>query len=139
MSWVAYAVLAAVFAALTSILAKVGIDGVNSHLATAIRTAVVLVLSWGIVLGLGEQKGLRSLSGRNWGFLILSGIATGLSWICYYRALQMGDVSKVAPIDKLSVVLTMILAFLFLGEQFTLKTALGGGLITAGVLVLAIK
>lgn len=138
MTWLSYAILSAVFAALTSILAKVGIEGVNSHLATAIRTVVVLVLSWVIVFGLGAQKGIKELTSRNWSFLLLSGVATGLSWICYYKALQMGDVSKVAPIDKLSIVLTMILAFVVLGETVSLKAVVGGVLITAGVLVLAL-
>jgi len=139
MQWLVYALLAAVFAALTAILAKVGVEGVNSHLATAIRTVVVLGLSWALVFGLGAQKEIGDLTRKNWTFLILSGIATGFSWLFYFRALQTGDVSKVAPIDKLSIVLTMALAFIFLGEPFTTKTAIGGALIASGVLVLAIK
>lgn len=136
--WVLYAILSAVFAAATSILAKVGIDGVNSNLATALRTIVVLVMAWGMVFVTGAQKGLSTLTRHNLLFLALSGLATGLSWLFYYRALQLGEVSKVAPIDKLSIVLTLIMAFVFLKEPFTAKTAVAGVLITAGVLVLAI-
>jgi len=139
MTWLGYSLLAAFFAALTTILAKIGIENVNSYLATAIRTVIVLVMSWLIVFGLGQQKEISKLTSRNWLFLALSGIATGLSWIFYYRALQVGDASKVAPVDKLSVVFTIILAFIFLGEQINLKTVVGGALISIGVLVLAIK
>ncbi len=137
MMWFVYALLSALFAALTTILAKVGMDGVNSNLATAIRTAVVLVMSWGMVFLTGAQKGLHSLTRGNILFLVLSGLATGASWLCYYRALQLGSVSQVAPIDKLSIVLTMVMAFVFLKEPLTAKTLIAGGLITAGVLVLA--
>lgn len=137
MTWFVYALLSAFFAALTTILAKVGMDGVNSNLATAIRTAVVLVMSWGMVFLTGAQKGLHSLTRGNILFLVLSGLATGASWLCYYRALQLGSVSQVAPIDKLSIVLTMVMAFVFLKEPLTAKTLIAGGLITAGVLVLA--
>lgn len=135
--WFVYALLSAFFAALTTILAKAGMDGVNSNLATAIRTAVVLVMSWGMVFLTGAQKGLHSLTRGNILFLVLSGLATGASWLCYYRALQLGSVSQVAPIDKLSIVLTMVMAFVFLKEPLTAKTLIAGGLITAGVLVLA--
>ena len=117
--WLLFALLSAVFAALTSILAKIGIEGVNSHLATAIRTVVVLLLSWGMVFLTSAQGGIGAISGRSWLFLILSGLATGASWLCYYRALQLGEASKVVPIDKLSVVITLVLAFIFLHEQFT--------------------
>lgn len=131
-----FAVLSAVFAALTSILAKVGIDGVNSNLATAIRTVVVLVMAWGMVFLTHAQQGIEAISKKSWIFLILSGLATGASWLCYYRALQMGDASKVVPIDKLSVVLTLILAFVFLHEEFTVKSAFGCVLIGIGTLLL---
>lgn len=134
--WVIYALLSALFAALTSILAKVGIENINSNLATAIRTGVVLILAWGIVFLTGAQKGIADIGIKSWVFLILSGLATGLSWLFYYRALQIGDVSKVAPIDKSSIVITMLLAFLILKEPLTLKSALGGLLITAGTFVL---
>lgn len=136
--WFLFAIGSAVFAALTSILAKVGIDGVNSNLATAIRTAVVLVLAWGIVFMTGGQHGISGISRKSWIFLILSGLATGASWLCYYRALQIGEVSKVVPVDKLSVTITLILAFVFLHEQFTVKSAVGAILITAGTLVMAL-
>lgn len=136
--WLAFAVGSAIFAALTSILAKVGIEGVNSHLATAIRTVVVLVLAWGIVFLTDAQKGITSISTKSWVFLALSGLATGISWLCYYKALQIGDVSKVVPIDKLSVVLTLIIAFVVLHEQFTWKSAVGSLLITAGTLFMVI-
>ena len=136
--WRVYALLSALFAALTSILAKIGIEDVNSHLATALRTVVVLVMAWGIVFMTGVNKQLPNIGARSWIFLILSGIATGLSWLFYYRALQLGEASRVAPIDKLSVVLTMVLAFVFLGEAPTLKTVVGGLLIAAGTLVIAI-
>lgn len=136
--WVIFAVLSAVFAALTSILAKVGIEGVNSNLATAIRTAVVLVMAWGIVLLTGTLGGISSITTRGWIFLVLSGLATGASWLCYYRALQIGDASRVVPIDKFSVVITMVLAFVFLHETVDWKTILGGVLITAGTLVMVL-
>ena len=136
--WVLYAVLSSVFAALTSILAKVGIEGVNSNLATAIRTAVVLVMAWAMVFLTNAQKGIGQISQRSWIFLILSGLATGASWLCYYKALQMGEVSKVAPIDKLSVVITLILAFIFLHEQFTTKSIIGCALIGAGTLLMVL-
>ena len=136
--WIVYALLSSVFAALTSILAKIGIEGVNSHLATAIRTVVVVAMSWGIVFLTDAQSGIMEISRRSWIFLILSGLATGLSWLCYYKALQMGDVTKVVPIDKLSVVITLILAFVFLHESFTTKSLIGMVLITAGTLVMVI-
>ena len=123
--WLIFAILSSVFAALTSILAKIGIDVVNSNLATAIRTAVVLALSWLMVFVTGAQSGISEINKRNWMFLILSGLATGASWLCYYKALQTGEASKVIPIDKMSVVLTLILAFIFLHEQFTAKTLVG--------------
>lgn len=131
-----FAVLSSVFAALTSILAKVGIDGVNSHLATAIRTVVVLVMAWGMVFLSHAQTGLSEIGRRNWLFLILSGLATGASWLCYYKALQLGDVSKVVPIDKFSVVMTLILAFFLLHETVTPKSVMGCVLIGAGTLLL---
>ncbi len=134
--WVLFALLSAVFAALTSILAKLGIDGINSNLATAIRTVVVLIMAWGIVFVTGAHRGISDISGRSWLFLILSGLATGLSWICYYRALQLGEASKVVPIDKFSVVISMVLAFVILHETVTWKTVLGGLLITAGTFVM---
>lgn len=136
--WFLLALLSAVFAALTSILAKVGIDGVNSNLATAIRTGVVLLMAWGMVFLTGAQGGIAFISRKSWIFLILSGLATGASWLCYYRALQLGDASKVVPIDKLSVVITLILAFVFLHEQFTAKSAIGAVLITAGTLIMVL-
>ena len=134
--WIVYAVLSAVFASLTSILAKVGIENVNSNLATAIRTTVVLILAWGIVLATGSASGLGALSQKSWIFLILSGAATGLSWLCYYKAIAIGDVSRVVPIDKFSIVITLVLAFFFLHERFTPKTIIGALLITAGTFVL---
>ncbi|BAD41096.1 EamA family transporter [Symbiobacterium thermophilum] len=134
--WKLYAVLSAVFAALTSILAKIGIKGVDANLATAIRTTVILFLSWGIVFAIGEHHAIRSLTRHNWTFLILSGLATGLSWLFYYKAIALGDVSKVAPIDKSSIVLTLILSYLILGEPFTPKTLLAGGLVVAGTFLL---
>ena len=134
--WFTFALLSAVFAALTSILAKIGIEGVPSNLATAIRTAVVLVMAWGIVVLTGEIGGIGTLSGRSWRFLCLSGAATGLSWLCYYRALQLGDASKVVPVDKFSVVISLVLAFVILHEKVDLKTVLGGLLITAGTFVM---
>ena len=136
--WLIMALLSAVFAALTSILAKMGIDGVNSTLATAIRTLVVLVMAWGMVFLTGAQQGLASIDKRSWVFLILSGLATGASWLCYYWALQQGDVSKVVPIDKLSVVITLVLAFVFLHEEFTAKSLAGCVLIAAGTLLMVI-
>ena len=136
--WVAFALLSAVFAALTSILAKIGIDGVNSTLATAIRTVVVLVMAWGMVFITGTQAGITDITRKGWVFLILSGVATGLSWLCYYKALSMGEASKVVPIDKLSVVISMVLAFVILKETVTVKTVVGELLIAVGTLVLAI-
>ena len=136
--WLILALLSSVFAALTSILAKIGIEGVNSNLATAIRTAVVLLMSWGMVLLTGTQNGIRDISVRSWMFLILSGLATGASWLCYYRALQLGEASKVVPIDKLSVVFTMVPAALFLREQFTPRSILGCALIAAGTLLMVL-
>ena len=136
--WAVYAVLSSVFAALTSILAKVGIDGVNSTLATAIRTLVVVVTSWGMVFLTNAQGGIAEISRKSWLFLILSGLATGASWLCYYRALQLGQASKVVPIDKLSVVITLILAWVFLHEQFNMKSLIGAALIAAGTLVMVL-
>ena len=134
--WFLFALGSAVFAALTSILAKVGIEDVNSNLATAIRTVVVLAMAWGMVFITNAQTGIGSISRKSWLFLILSGLATGASWLCYYRAIQLGEVSKVVPIDKLSVVITLILAFVFLHESFTPKSAIGTVLIAAGTLVM---
>ena len=136
--WAVFAVLSAVFAALTSILAKIGIDGVNSTLATAIRTVVVLAMSWGMVFLTNVHRGISDISPKSWLFLILSGLATGASWLCYYRALQMGEASKVVPIDKMSVVITLVRAVVFLHEQFTLKSLIGAVLITAGTLVMVL-
>ncbi|MGN0306168.1 MAG: EamA family transporter [Lachnospiraceae bacterium] len=136
--WFIYALLSAVFAAFTSILAKVGIDGVNSNLATAIRTMVVVAMAWGMVFLTNTQRGIWEISKKSWLFLILSGLATGASWLCYYRALQIGEASKVVPVDKLSVVITLILAFIFLHETFTVKSLLGCGLITAGTLIMVL-
>ena len=136
--WAVYAVLSSVFAALTSILAKVGIDGVNSTLATAIRTLGVVVMSWGMVFLTNAQGGIAEISRKSWLFLILSGLATGASWLCYYRALQLGQASKVVPIDKLSVVITLILAWAFLHEQFNMKSLIGAALIAAGTLVMVL-
>ncbi|MGN9222262.1 MULTISPECIES: EamA family transporter [Coprococcus] len=136
--WMIFAVLSAVFAALTSILAKIGIEGVNSNLATAIRTIVVVIMAWGMVFLTHAQNGLAEISKKSWIFLILSGLATGASWLCYYKALQMGDASKVVPIDKLSVVITLILAFVFLHEQFTAKSLIGCVLIGAGTLIMVL-
>jgi len=137
--WRLYAVLAAFFAALTSILAKMGIKGVNSNLATAIRTVVIILLAWAIVFSTGAHKGLKDLTRQNWLFLILSGLATGLSWLFYYKAISEGDVSQVAPIDKSSIVLTLILSFVLLGEQMTAKTLIAGALITAGTFLMLWK
>ena len=136
--WFVFALLSAVFAALTSILAKVGIEGVNSNLATAIRTVVVLVMAWGMVFVTNTQGGLTDISRKSWLFLILSGLATGASWLCYYRALQIGEASKVVPIDKLSVVITLVLAFVFLHERFTPKSSIGCLLIGAGTLLMVL-
>jgi len=136
--WWLFALLSAVFAALTSILAKIGIEGVNSNLATAIRTVVVVAMAWLMVFITHTQGGISAISRKSWIFLILSGLATGASWMCYYKALQMGEASKVVPIDKLSVVITLILAFIFLHEKFTVKSALGAILITAGTLVMVL-
>ena len=136
--WFVFALLSAVFAALTSILAKVGIDGVNSNLATAIRTVVVVIMSWGMVFITNAQGGISEISRKSWVFLILSGLATGASWLCYYKALQLGDASKVVPIDKLSVVITLILAFVFLHEQFTVKSLIGCVLIGIGTLIMVL-
>ena len=134
--WAIFAILSAIFAALTSILAKVGIEGVNSNLATAIRTIVVVLMAWFMVFITGNQNGIVDVSKKSWMFLILSGLATGASWLCYYKALQLGEASKVVPIDKLSIVITIILAFIFLGEQVTLKTLIGCCLIVAGTFVM---
>ena len=136
--WLIFAVASSVFAALTSILAKVGISGVNSNLATAIRTFVVLLMSWGMVFLTNAQSGIGDISRKNWIFLILSGLATGVSWLCYYKALQIGDVAKVVSIDKLSVVITMILAAVLLHEQFTPRSVIGCVLIAAGTLLMVL-
>lgn len=136
--WFVFALLSAVFAALTSILAKVGVEGVNSNLATAIRTVVVLGMSWLMVFVTHAQSGISEISKKSWIFLILSGLATGASWLCYYRALQIGEASKVVPVDKLSVVITIILAFVFLHESFTPKSLLGMVLITVGTLIMVL-
>ena len=134
--WLIFAILSSVFAALTSILAKVGIDGVNSNLATAIRTVVVVIMAWVMVFITGAQGGMTNISRKRWIFLILSGLATGASWLCYYKAIQMGTVSKVVPIDKLSVIITLILAAVFLHEDFTPKSIIGSVLIAAGTLLM---
>ena len=134
--WFVFALLSAIFAALTSILAKVGIEGVNSNLATAIRTVVVVAMSWGMVFLTNAQNGITEISRKSWIFLILSGLATGASWLCYYKALQIGDASKVVPIDKLSVVITLVLAFVFLHEEFTIKSLVGCILIGIGALIM---
>ncbi|RHP48455.1 MULTISPECIES: EamA family transporter [unclassified Clostridium] len=136
--WFLFALLSAVFAALTSILAKVGIDGVNSNLATAIRTMVVVVMAWGMVFLTHTQSGISEISKKSWLFLILSGLATGASWLCYYRALQIGEASKVVPVDKLSVIITLVLAFVFLHESFTMKSMIGCVLIGAGTLLMVL-
>lgn len=136
--WLIFAALSAVFAALTSIFAKIGIDGVNSNLATAIRTIVVLIMAWVMVFITHSQSGIASIGKRSWLFLVLSGLATGISWLCYYKALQIGEASKVVPVDKMSVVLTMLMAFAILGEKLTLKSIIGVILITAGTLFMAI-
>ena len=134
--WAVYALLSAVFAALTSILAKMGISGVNSNLATAIRTVVVLLMAWGIVFMTGKQGEIANITQKSWIFLGLSGLATGLSWLCYYKALQIGEASKVIPVDKFSVVISMVMAFFILGESITAKSVIGGLLITLGTFVL---
>ena len=134
--WCVFALLSAIFAALTSILAKIGIDGVNSNLATAIRTVIVVLMSWGMVFLTHAQSGITEISKKSWLFLILSGLATGVSWLCYYRALQMGEASKVIPIDKLSVVFTLVLAFVFLHEEFTIKSLAGCILIGIGTVIM---
>lgn len=137
--WFVFAILSAVFAALTSILAKVGIEGVNSNLATAIRTVVVVIMAWGMVFLTHAQSGITEISKKSWVFLILSGLATGASWLCYYHALQLGDASKVVPIDKLSVIITLVLAFIFLHEEFTVRSLIGCILIGAGTLIMVMK
>ena len=136
--WFVFAILSAIFAALTSILAKIGIDGVNSNLATAIRTVIVVLMSWGMVFLTHAQSGIAEISKKSWLFLILSGLATGVSWLCYYRALQMGEASKVVPIDKLSVVFTLVLAFVFLHEEFTIKSLAGCILIGIGTVIMVL-
>ena len=136
--WILFAILSALFAALTSILAKIGIEGVNSNLATAIRTVVVVVMSWGMVFLTKNQSGIMEISKKSWIFLILSGVATGASWLCYYRALQIGKASQVVPVDKLSVVITLLLAFVFLHEEFTVKSLVGCMLIGAGTLLMVL-
>ena len=136
--WLILALLSAVFSALTYILAKIGIEGVNSHLATAIRTLVVVAMAWGMVFLTNAQNGITEISKRSWLFLILSGLATGASWLCYYKALQMGQASKVVPIDKLSVVITLVLAFVLLHEQFTVKSLIGCILIGLGTLIMVL-
>ena len=136
--WLLLALASSVFAALTSILAKIGIDGVNSNLATALRTAVVLVMAWGMVFLTGAQSGIGEISRKSWLFLILSGLATGGSWLCYYKALQLGEASKVIPIDKLSIVITMVLAAVILKEQFTPQSIVGCALIAAGTLLMVL-
>ena len=136
--WFIFALLSAVFAALTSILAKVGINGVNSNLATAIRTVVVVIMAWGMVFLTHTQSGISEISKKSWLFLILSGLATGASWLCYYRALQIGEASKVVPVDKMSVIITLVLAFVFLHESFTMKSLIGCVLIGAGTLLMVL-
>lgn len=134
--WFVFAILSAIFATLTSILAKIGIEGVNSNLATAVRTIVVVLMAWFMVFITGNQNGIVDISKKSWIFLILSGLATGASWLCYYKALQLGEASKVVPIDKLSIVITIVLAFIFLGEQITLKTLIGCCLIVTGTFIM---
>lgn len=136
--WFVFALLSAIFASLTSILAKIGIEGVNSNLATAVRTVVVVIMAWGMVFLTNTQSGIFEISRKSWLFLILSGLATGASWLCYYRALQIGEASKVVPIDKLSVVFTLVLAFVFLHERFTAKSLIGCILIGIGTLVMVL-
>ena len=139
MNWLTWSLLSALFAGATAILAKMGVSGIDSNLATAVRTTVVLVFAWGVALATGPAAAVFTLSRRTWLFLTLSGLATGLSWLCYFRALQIGEASKVAPIDKLSVVFVLVFAALFLGEAMTFKTVIGGALISAGAVVLALK
>lgn len=134
--WFVFAVLSAIFAAITSILAKIGIEGVNSNLATAIRTVVVVLMAWGIVALTNPQSGIAEISKRSWIFLTLSGLATGASWLCYFKALQLGDASKVVSVDKFSIVITLVMAAVFLHEQFTVKTIIGSVLITLGTFVM---
>ena len=134
--WFVFAILSSIFAALTSILTKIGIEGVNSNLATAVRTIVVVLMAWFMVFITGNQNGIIDISKKSWIFLILSGLATGASWLCYYKALQLGEASKVVPIDKLSIVITIVLAFIFLGEQITLKTLIGCCLIVTGTFII---
>ncbi|MCQ2463793.1 MAG: EamA family transporter [Clostridia bacterium] len=136
--WIVFALLSAIFAALTSILAKIGLEGVSSHLAVAIRTVVVVVMSWVMVLITNSQSGITQISKKSWIFLILSGLVTGASWLCYYKALQIGEASKVVPIDKLSVVITLILAFVFLHEEFNIKSAIGCVLIASGTVIMVL-
>lgn len=136
--WITYAILSAVFASLTAIFSKIGMDNINSTLATAIRTIVVLAMAWMMVFVTGTHKGISQIGVRSWVFLVLSGVATGLSWLCYFKALQMGDVSKVVPIDKMSVIITMILAFVLLGEKADLKTIIGGAVVCIGTLIIAL-
>lgn len=136
--WFAYALMSAVFAAFTTVLAKIGIDGINSNLATAVRTVVVVIMSWGMVFLTNAQSGIGDLTKKNWLFLILSGLATGASWLCYYKALQCGDASKVVPIDKLSIVITLVLAVVFLHETFTVKGLIGCALITFGTVIMVL-
>ncbi|MGX8687837.1 MAG: EamA family transporter [bacterium] len=136
--WFVFALGSAVFAALTSILAKVGIEGVDSGLATALRTMVVVVMAWGMVFLTGAQGGIFSIGRKSWLFLVLSGLSTGASWLCYYRALQMGQVSRVVPVDKLSVIITLVLAFIFLHEEFTFKSLIGCLLIGGGTLLMVL-
>ena len=136
--WAVFALLSAIFAALTSILAKIGIDGVSSNLATAIRTVVVTIMAWGMVFLTNAQSGISEIGRKSWIFLILSGLSTGASWLCYYKALQIGEASKVVPIDKLSVVITLVLAFVFLHEEFTIKSLIGCVLIGAGTLFMVL-
>ena len=139
MMWQLYAVMSAIFASLVAILAKIGIAGIDSNLATAIRTVVILIVAWGIVFFTVPLDSVKTLTAKNWTFLILSGVATGLSWVCYFKALQMGDASRVAPVDKMSVALTIILAFVILGEKASVQVLIGGGLIVAGSLVMLWK
>ena len=135
-NWFVFALLSALFAALTSVFAKIGIENVDSNLATAIRTIVVVILAWGIVFATGKHTGIADITTKSWIFLVLSGLMTGLSWMCYYHALQIGESSKVVPVDKFSVVISMVLAFFILKEKITLQTIMGGALITAGTFVL---
>src|SRR5271156_3691553 len=139
MNWFGWALLSALFAALTAILAKVGVADINPNLATAIRTTVILVITWGIALATGDRADWTALTGRAWIFLVASGVMTGLSWLCYFRALKLGDVAKVAPVDKLSVAIAIILAVIFLGEKVKAQEAIGAALIVLGVLVMVIK